>query len=347
MIEIPGQLFNGETSASTPALLRVDESGHVSLDIWPEHLPFVLADLEISERVGNIPRLVRFPDGAQFRTTQNDQIDQIQARFGQARGSRWIHFLESHLRSVAIAVVVMVVVTFGLVKYGIPYGANLAAHAVPAQTAASIDAGAMRFLDKAFFHPSTLDTATQARLRQRFDLMTTSAAPGFEYELLFRDGGAVGANAFALSSGTIVMTDQMVAAAENDEELVSVLAHEIGHVVYRHSLRRAFQSSVVALIGVMLTGDVSSVAQIVAVLPVILVEAQYSQRFESEADAYSLAYMREHKINPIHFKNLMLRLEKEHAGEGKIPSFFASHPETRERVKLFDELDQQAGADVK
>lgn len=347
MIEIAGQCFDGQRSAASPAILRVDETGLVSLDIWPAHLPLALGDLEISERVGNIPRLIRFPDGAQFRTTHNGQIDQVLAQFGHARGSRWVHRLESHLRFVAIAVVVMAITSFALVKYGIPYFAKMAAYAVSAQTAASIDAGAMQFLDKAFFKPSALGPATQARLRGRFDRMTTEAEPGFQYELLFRAGGPIGANALALASGTIVMTDEMVQAAKNDEELVSVLAHEIGHVVHRHSLRRTFQSSVVALLGVMLTGDVASVAQIVAALPVILVEAQYSQTLESEADAYSLAYMQQHGIDPIHFKNLMLRLEKKHEGQGKIPSFFASHPETKERVKLFERLGQQRGADVK
>lgn len=344
MIDIPGQCFDGERSASTPAVLRVDEAGLVTLDIWPAHLPQALSDLEISERVGNIPRLIRFPDGTQFRTAHNDQVDQVLAKFGHARGSRWVHRLESRLRFVAIAVVVMAITSFGLVKYGIPYFAKLAAQSVSAQTAASIDAGAMQFLDQAFFKPSKLDAATQARLSRRFDQMTTEAAPGFHYELLFRAGGPIGANALALASGTIVMTDEMVQTANNDEELASVLAHEIGHVANRHSLRRAFQSSVVALLGVMLTGDVSSVAQIVAALPVILVEAQYSQNLESEADAYSLAYMQQHGIDPIHFKNLMLRLEKKHEAHGKIPSFFATHPETKERVKLFSRLGQQDSA---
>lgn len=347
MIVIPGHCFDGESSAAKPAELRVDEAGHVTLSTRPDFVPLALADLEISERVGNIPRLIRFPDGAQFRTAQNEQVDRMLAQFGHARGSRWVHRLESHLRYVVIALVVMAISTFGLVKYGIPYAAKLAAQAVSAQTAASIDDGAMQFLDKAFFKPSALDATTQARLKSRFDRMTTDAEPGFNYELLFRAGGPVGANALALASGTIVMTDEMVRAAKNDEELVSVLAHELGHVVNRHSLRRAFQSSVIALLGVMLTGDVSSVAQIVAALPVILVEAQYSQNLESEADAYSLAYMQRHGINPVHFKNLMLRLEGKRSGESKIQSFFATHPETKERVKLFEELGQQTGADVK
>ena len=54
--------------------------------------------------------------------------------------------------------------------------------------------------------------------------------------LLFRDGGKFGANAFALPSGKIIVTDQL-ASLLNDEQIVGVLAHELGHVVYRHGMR--------------------------------------------------------------------------------------------------------------
>ncbi len=52
------------------------------------------------------------------------------------------------------------------------------------------------------------------------------------------NGRAVGANAFALPSGIVVMTDELVELAKTDDELVAVLAHEIGHVRGRHALRQ-------------------------------------------------------------------------------------------------------------
>jgi predicted Zn-dependent protease len=148
--------------------------------------------------------------------------------------------------------------------------------------------------------------------------------------------------ALALSSGTIIMTGELVRLSHNDDELVTVLAHELGHVVHRHALRRVFQSSAMALIGTLLTGDVSGPASIVVALPTMLVELQYSQSYEREADAYSLAYLKQHHIDPRHFRDIMLRLEKASGGNGKIPSFFSTHPATEERVKLFEQLDQGA-----
>lgn len=339
MIEIRGQCFDGQSSAATPATLRVDAAGLVTCDAWPDRPPLPLTEIDVSERVGNIPRILRFPDGAQFDTEDNDQVDQALTRFRHARGSRLVHRLESRLGYVAIAVVVMIVASVVFVRWGIPYFAKVAAYSVSAQTAASLDQGALEVMDKVFFKPSTLDAATQDRLRARFQSMAAEEESGFHYELHFREGGKIGPNAFALASGSIVMTDELVKLAQHDEELVAILAHEIGHVVHRHSLRRVFQSSVVALIGVMLTGDVSGPATIVAALPTILVELQYSQAFEREADDYSLHWLRQHGVDPAHFKHIMLRLEKEHGGDGDTPSFFSTHPATEERVRLFENLN--------
>lgn len=347
MMKIAGQCFDGQSSGATVATLRVDENGLVSCDAWPDRPPLPLSQIDISERVGNIPRILRFPDGSQFETNENDGVDQALAYFRHARGSRLIHRLESRLGFVAVAVVAMVIASLVFVRWGIPYFAKVAAYSVSAQTAASIDQGALEILDKAFFEPSKLDAATQQRIRARFASVVAGQDSGFHYQLHFRQGGKIGPNAFALASGAIVITDELVRLAKHDDELVAVLAHEVGHVVHRHALRRVFQSSAIALIGVMLTGDVSGPATIVAALPTILVELQYSQAFERDADSYSLDWLRGHGVDPAHFKHIMLRLEKEHGGDAKTPSFFSTHPATEERVKLFERLNGKPAPDVK
>ena len=86
----------------------------------------------------------------------------------------------------------------------------------------------------------------------------------------------MGANAFALPNGTIVVTDDLVKLAEHDDELVAVLAHEIGHVVSRHALRRVLQDSGVMLLVAGITGDIVSISSLAAALPTLLIEAKYS-----------------------------------------------------------------------
>ncbi len=343
MIELEGRLFDGTSSRSQPCILRVDGDGLVRLSVPAHSSPLALKDLSVSERVGNIPRSFRFPDGSQFVTGENDKVDSLLARFSLSRAGRFLHKLESRYKAIVSALALVIVSSFIFIQYGIPYLAKQASFALSSKTAASIDVGTLELLDKVILRESRLDEATRRRLRSHFNAMLAGEDPAFRYQLLFRHSRRVGANAFALPSGTIVMTDEMVKIAKHDHELIAVLAHEIAHVRERHALRRLFQSSAMLLIVSTLTGDVSSTTGIVAALPTILIEASYSQAFEREADAYALNYLRQSGIDPVHFKNLMLRIESKYKGRKTVPTFFSTHPATVERVRLFESTAPGAG----
>src|SRR5690606_15157282 len=95
--------------------------------------------------------------------------------------------------------------------------------------------------------PSRLAPERQAALRARFEALVAHmpALPARyahyapRYTLDFRRG--LGANAFALPGGAIVVTDGLVEAARaaglQDDAIAGVLAHEIGHVAHRHTTR--------------------------------------------------------------------------------------------------------------
>ena len=87
------------------------------------------------------------------------------------------------------------------------------------------------------------------------------------------------------------MTDELVELAEEENEIVAVLAHEVGHVRGRHSLRLLLQDSVAALLLVGILGDVSTASLIVASVPSVLVEAKHSREIEAEADDFADAWL--------------------------------------------------------
>lgn len=334
MIAVSGTWYDGRTSRGVPAVLHVGGDGAVWFDGGgPAGL--YIEQLRVSERVGNIPRAITFPDGARFETSDNDAVDRALATFGHAKATRFLHVLESRGRYIALALVAVVVFSWALVRFGIPAAAKYAAFALPAETSAAIGAGALDFLDRAVFRPSALDQATQTRLAARFERMAREQPPGFRYQLHFRSGERIGANALALPSGAIVVTDELVRLAQHDEEIIAVLAHEFGHVTHRHGLRRVMQSSAVGLLAVLITGDVSSTSAMIAALPTLLVEAQYSQEFEREADRYAFDYLARHRIDPMRFASLMERLEREKGGARGALTYVSSHPPTEERVRLF------------
>ena len=335
MIELRGFYFDGKSSKQRRASLTLHDNGEVRLTAEDEARGFQLGELEITPRVGNTPRSILLPDAGKFETTDNDAVDAVLRHVGRGSSSRLLHLLETRLRFIAVALVVVVVSVWSFLQYGIPALAKAAAFALPADTNASIGRGTLGILDRSYLEPSALDASTRASIAELFGGVTHSETEEYGFELIFRKGGPVGANALALPSGTVILTDEMVGLTEHDGELIAVLSHEVGHVVQRHALRQAIQDSMVALAVIIMTGDLSSTSSIVATVPTLLIEAQFSQAFEREADGYALAHMRRANIAPAHFANLMRRMQVRAGGEGSIASFLSTHPSNSERIRRF------------
>jgi Zn-dependent protease with chaperone function len=329
--EVRGVLHDGRSSKGIPAVLRVYADGTARIargDAGEISLP--VTALSVPDRLGGTPRRIALPDGGVFETADNAAVDAMLDAHGR-RGHDWLHRLESRWSTVIPAAVLVLAAGAALVVFGLPALARHGAFAVSPELAAKVGRGALDVLDQSL-RESALDEARRDGLRQRFSEVAAGAPAGYDFELLFRAGGALGANAFALPSGTVVMTDELVALAAHDDELVAVLAHEVGHVVERHGLRSAIQSSLLALAIVLVTGDLSSTSGFVASLPTLLAESHYSRDFEREADDHALAYLRANDIDPGRFAELLVRLERAEGDAPAIP-FLSSHPATRERIE--------------
>jgi len=156
------------------------------------------------------------------------------------------------------------------------------------------------------------------------------------YKLHFRSSPKMGPNAFALPSGDIVLTDQLVALSQDDEfrDILGVLAHEKGHVVKKHSLRIAIKTGISGAIIGYITGDVSVLA---STIPTILINSSYSREFEHEADVHAVKELKDMNISTKYIATLFEELEKKQGGEenATVMSMFASHPLTSQRIDYF------------
>ncbi len=352
-MEITGELYDGKTSAHWSARLTAHAGGLLQLH-WDEGTSnYPLDTVAITSRLGNTPRYLTLPDGRKFETRDNDAVDALLQQHSQQGIHGWqsyLHKLESHLHYVALALVVVIAFSWGMLKYGLPAASEGIAYALPQNIMQNATDSTLAFLDDHYLEPSELDEAVQQRLAARFAAMSKQVEQGFNYQLLFRKGGEMlGANAFALPSGTIVMTDELVAIANNDEELVAVLAHELGHVVNRHSLRQVLQNSALSLAITYTTGDASS---LIVALPVLFVQMGYSRKFEHEADQFAYDYLQHNAIATQYFATILEGLEAAHMvrrdkhkenkkEEGSklvdVFEYLSTHPPTAERVKRFRE----------
>ena len=337
MTTLSASFYDGKTSEKRDVQVHFYASGELVIRGLEDELKYPLTDVRISARVGNTPRSLYLPGGAKCETLDNDAIDALLKQHGRHRGSAWLHIMESKLRYVALALVITTIVAWGFVQYGIPLLAKHVAQALPASVDAALGKEGLAVMDRLFFAPSELSPARQRELDAIFSDVAMASDDGHDFELMFRKSPRIGPNAFALPSGIVVITDELVTLSRNDNELIAVLAHEVGHVVHRHALRRVLQGSAVVLVIAAVTGDVTSITSLAATIPVMLVEAKYSRDFEHEADEYSLQYLRANDIPPRHFADILQRMEQSSPATSEVPSYLSTHPATRERVQRFME----------
>jgi len=333
MPSVYGYFFDSQTSASQKARIETVDSGRVMLVLESGSQCFSMDELKVTSRLGNTPRHVAFPDGGRFETQDNEAIDALLTFYNRQASALWLYRLESKLRYVVLGVLVTVGFIGLMVLYGLPAGAKMIAMQMPVSVSTGISEQVFKQLDQRIFQPTQLPESTQERLRARFREVTEQVEEPFVFELYFRRGGSgLGANAFALPSGLILMTDELVALAEDDNELVAILAHEVGHVVHRHGVRQVMQQTALGLVVTYITGDTSS---LIGALPLILLQLGYSREFEREADQYALDYLNAAEISSVHFVNIMKRLDDRYEDEEGFGHYLSTHPPTRERLERF------------
>lgn len=174
--------------------------------------------------------------------------------------------------------------------------------------------------------------AAVAKMTQRL-----AAAPHPDIPLRVRVVDSKMINALAMPGGRIILTRAIINFVSGPNELAGILGHEIGHVASNHSLERMIQVGGVTAMFSMLVGDVAGGAIIIAVGQA-LINGQYSQAAEREADEHAVRLLAKGKYDSRPFALFFDRLESKQlapksGNAGRIWRWVGSHPPSGERTK--------------
>jgi Zn-dependent protease with chaperone function len=343
MIEFQATYFDGKSSRAYPSKVYCD---HVTVHVkGSEGLPDLTVPVDrcsIAPPLGSTRRSIALPDGGLIETEDFAAVDALERLTGGNRAMRKVHFLESRWTLAAICLIALILSFFAFTRYGVPIIARKVAYSIPARSMEQMSRDAIKVLDAGFLSASALPPWKRREVSALFGKVGREMAGMENYRIEFRRGRGMGANALALPSGTIVVTDELVKLARNDRELAGVFAHEMAHVKHRHSLRQVLQSAGVFFLLSAMMGDIASVSSTAASLPTLLVQTGYSREFEREADREAGLYSIRKGWGTGPYREMLGRLTKGAPATPQIP-LLSTHPPLAERLKNLDELEKKAG----
>lgn len=273
---------------------------------------------------------IEFPDGSAF-VVASGQAATARLRAATAGRARLVTRLERRWQTVAIAVGATLVLAALLLFVVLPASTAPLARLVPPAWTRMIDDQTLPVLDRLVLEPSALPDSAREAVAERFaGLVAGLGLDATRYRLEYRSG-SVGANAFALPGGTVIVTDRL-AGITTEDELEAVMAHEIGHVELRHGVQQILRKSTLAIILVLVGPDAGTISELAQGLPAVLLDSGYSRAFERESDAYACRALSRLGREPSALADALQRLSKEHPEAAGVPVWVSSHPETDERI---------------
>ncbi len=142
-------------------------------------------------------------------------------------------------------------------------------------------------------------------------------------------------NAISLPGGYVYVFKGLIDRTDTDDQLASVIAHEVGHIAARHGIKR-LQSSYGAVLLQLASAQTGAGGGVNLALTSLFME--YSQKAEFEADKLSIKYLKKAGYDPNGAIEFFEKLKKE---KEKAPirqySYWKTHPHVAERIAVVNQ----------
>ncbi|KAK8464089.1 hypothetical protein PHAVU_011G124600 [Phaseolus vulgaris] len=165
--------------------------------------------------------------------------------------------------------------------------------------------------------------------QERGSTATTSHLDGLNWEILVVNEPVV--NAFCLPGGKIVVFSGLFEHFKSDAEIATIIGHEVGHAVARHSAEGITKNLWFAILQLILYHLV--IPDIVNILSSLFLHLPFSRRMEIEADYIGLLLIASAGYDPRVAPRVYEKLEKI-AGGSTLMDYLSTHPSGIQRAEL-------------
>jgi len=225
-------------------------------------------------------------------------------------------------------------------QWVLPAMAQGAASLMPQSVQQRFGQTVLHELQKGYIEQFQLALPRWKELRESICERVRALDPELVFELSMyepKDGKSL--NALTLPGGQVLVFSTL-ADALDDEELTAVIAHELGHVKYRHGIQGLAKAVGLGAIASLTVGDFSSTA---TSLLVGIRAAAYSHGMEEQADAYAASLLKQLGISPTKLADALEKIDEQTPAGQAMPDWLSTHPGTASRaVKARQAADEQA-----
>lgn len=339
--------FDGKQGQALAVALHLETDGIRLESEHDDSAPriFSAAQLRLGELFQYAPLFVYMDDGSHCEVSEVETQKALQQHlhYQPSVVERW----QSRWWIALLAALVLVGALYGAYVKGAPFLAAKLVPLIPVKADLMLGELAMEAIDQTYFKPSQLTGVLQDHVQPAMNLVLPEQTR-LPFKLHMRSSQRIGANAFALPSGDVVVTDELYVLMLNskldlDEHgkrlLAAILAHEIAHVELRHSMLNLTETSLMTVVVNSLFGDFSTV---LTTASSTVLNAKYSREKEAEADRYAIELMKKKGISPIYFALALERLQRSHSSKKtddeeswfneSVLDYLSSHPNTKERI---------------
>ncbi len=244
---------------------------------------------------------------------------------------------KTRIQRVFLAGVGSILAAAGLYLWGIPALAAVLAPFVPVSWEEQLGA---KVVDE--IAPPERQCTDETHLAKIDAIMErlTAALPEHPYTLKVAVVDLPIMNALAAPGGYIVLFEGLVTRMDTPEELAGVLAHEIQHIILRHTTRTILQDASTGILIAAVVGDISSAAAYAFHAARTLGRLKYSRTHETEADIEGMQLLIAAKIDPQGMVDFFEKLKKEYGDMPEFLQYVSTHPSSDERIETLRILAQ-------
>ncbi len=324
-----------DLAADPVALVILDAGTREVIDRWPEADCYLLHSRMMELRIGNR----RKPAGARLGVSgiadMRSALGVLPALAKAQRRERWT---QARILVLATAALASVVVAY---LFGIPLLADrLVAYVPPGWETKIGDTAAVQIERQltggkgyVLCDPDPQSPANRAIagfVARVFDGLDSPFVPNVT---VVRSDVP---NAFALPGGRAFYLSALIQATRTPDEFAGVLAHELGHVYYRHGMQTLIASSTTGLLVGFVLGDMTGLS-VAGAVGSSLIDNRFSRQDEAQADRFAAETAARLGFSPQGLVDLLERVARDDSFSRAL-ALFSNHPLTDQRRAALEAL---------